>query len=84
MNATDSIMRDLTEVFRQVFENPNIVLSPTTTANDVDGWDSLSHVNLIMAIEMRFNISFTRKETISFKNIDELVDCILSKLSMHG
>jgi acyl carrier protein len=83
MNAKEAIMNDLTEVFRQVFENPDIILYPKTTANDVEGWDSLSHVNLIMAVEMKFNISFSRKEAISFKDIDALVDCILSKLNIH-
>ncbi len=73
-------MNVLTEVFRQVFEDPGITLKPETTANDVEGWDSLSHVNLIMAVENRFNIRFSHKEVISFKNVGDLARCVESKL----
>jgi len=80
MVTTDSILNNLTEVFRQVFDDQDIVLNPETTADDVDGWDSLSHINLIMAIEMRFNISFARKEVLGFKNVGALINCIQTKL----
>ncbi len=70
----------LTEVFRQVFDDPSITLAPETTANDVEGWDSLSHVNLIMAVENRFNIRFNHKEVVSFKNVGDLARCVESKL----
>ncbi len=76
MNTMDK----LTEVFRQVFDNPQICLEPETTADDVEGWDSLSHVNLIMAVENRFNIRFNQKEVTSFKNIGDLVRCVENKL----
>ena len=71
----------LTEVFREVFENPGIVLSPKTTANDIDGWDSLSHVSLMMAVELKFNISFSRREIVSFRNVGDLVAGIDKKLN---
>ncbi len=71
----------LTDVFRKVFANPEIELSSETTANDVEGWDSLSHVNLIMAVENRFNIRFNHKEVVSFKNVGDLAECVESKLS---
>ncbi len=70
----------LTEVFRKVFDDPNITLAPETTANDVEGWDSLSHVNLIMAVENRFNIRFNHKEVVGFKNVGDLARCVESKL----
>lgn len=70
----------LTEVFRQVFDDPNIVLTPETTADMVEGWDSLSHVNLIMAVENRFNIRFKQKEVMSFKNVGDLARGVESKL----
>jgi acyl carrier protein len=52
------------------------------TADDVDGWDSLSHVNLILTIETRFNIKFTQKELLTFKNVGDLMDCIRRKLTV--
>ncbi len=74
-------MDTLTEVFRQVFADPEISLTPDTTANDVDGWDSMSHVNLIMAVENRFNIRFNQKEVMGFRNVGDLARCVDSKLS---
>jgi len=77
MNTIDT----LTEVFRQVFDDPEIELTPQTTADDIEGWDSLSHVNLIMAVETRFDIRFKPKEVLSFKNVGDLTRCVDSKLS---
>ena len=77
MNTMDT----LAEVFRQVFDDPGITLEPETTADDVEGWDSLSHVNLIMAVENRFNIRFNHKEVIGFKNVGDLARCVENKLS---
>ncbi len=74
-------MDTLTEVFRQVFADPEITLTPDTTANDVDGWDSMSHVNLIMAVENRFNIRFNHKEVMGFRNVGDLARCVDSKLN---
>ncbi len=73
-------MQILTDVFRQVFDDPTIALKPETTANDVEGWDSLSHVNLIMAVENRFNIRFSQKEVVSFKNVGDLARCVEKKM----
>ena len=75
-----AIMETLTEVFRQVFEDPDITLTPETTADDVDGWDSLSHMNLIMAVENRMNVRFKPKEVLSFRNVGDLARTIESKL----
>ncbi len=74
-------MDTLTEVFPQVFADPEITLTPETTANDVDGWDSMSHVNLIMAVENRFNIRFNQKEIMGFRNVGDLARCVEGKLS---
>jgi acyl carrier protein len=71
----------LTDVFRQVFDDPSITLTPQTTADQVEGWDSLSHVNLIMAVENRFNIRFKQKEILSFKNVGDLARSVESKFS---
>jgi len=71
----------LNAIFCEVFEDDDIKIVPEMTANDVDGWDSLSHVNLIIAIEGRFNIRFSPKELLSFKNVGELLRCIDAKVS---
>ena len=71
----------LNQIFCQVFDDDDIRIAPEMTANDIDGWDSLSHVNLIVAIETRFSIRFTQKELLTFKDIGDLLSCIRSKIS---
>lgn len=74
------ITEELTAVFREVFDDETIVLSDELTANDVDSWDSLSHVNLIIAIEMAFDIEFEQSEILNFENVGELKQSIINKL----
>jgi len=75
------ITERLTRVFRKVFDDESIVLSPELTANDVDGWDSLSHINLLIAIELEFGIEFKQNEIQSFANVGELMKSIEKKLA---
>lgn len=69
----------LTEVFREVFGDESIELRSEMTANDIEGWDSMSHVNLIIAIEIKFGIEFTPMEIRSFSSVGELATCIAEK-----
>jgi len=77
-----ALLERLNEIFCEVFDDDDIKIAPEMTANDVDGWDSLSHVNLIVAIEGRFSIRFSQKELLSFKNVGEMMRCIESKISV--
>jgi acyl carrier protein len=70
----------LNQIFCEVFDSDDIKIDPEMTANDVDGWDSLSHVNLIVAIETKFKIRFSQKELLTFKNVGDLLTCIRSKV----
>jgi acyl carrier protein len=79
--ANNDVMTKLTGVFQNVFNHEPLRLSRTTTANDVDGWDSLMHINLIVAIEREFKIRFTTREITGLQNVGELMDLIASK---HG
>ncbi len=76
-----SIYNTLTEVFREVFDDNTIQLTPETTANDIEGWDSLSHVNLMIAVELKFGIEFSQREVTNFANVGELADCIEKHLA---
>ena len=69
----------LNGIFRTVFDNDEINVRPETTANDIDGWDSLSHVNLILAVERGFGIRFSQTEVLTFKNVGDLVRSLESK-----
>lgn len=76
-----TVMEKLNLIFCEVFDDDELVITPGMTANDVEGWDSLSHVNLIIAIEGRFNIRFSQKELLSFKNVGEMLRCIEGKIA---
>lgn len=71
----------LNSVFQEVFKDDTIKIKPETTANDIEGWDSFSHITLIVAIELRFNIKFGLKEIMSFKNVGDLMRCIERKIT---
>jgi len=70
----------LNQVFQLVFEDDTIQIRPDMTANDIEGWDSLSHVNLIVAVESAFGITFGQKEILSFKKIGDLMQSIEAKI----
>lgn len=75
------VKQELNEVFKEVFSNPNINISDEMTSNDVVGWDSFSHMNLIFAIEMHFDIEFKQSEALSFNNVGELIQSIEKKVN---
>jgi acyl carrier protein len=78
---TMTTQQRLNAIFCQVFDDEDIRIHPELTANDVDGWDSLSHVNLIVAIEGSFGIRFSQKELLTFRNVGDLLACIERKLA---
>ncbi len=75
------LLGKLNEIFCEVFDDDDIKIAPEMTSNDVDGWDSLSHVNLIVTIETKFNIRFSHKELLTFKNVGDLLNSIRSKIT---
>ena len=72
----EEIFERLNEIFRDVFNNDELVVNDETTANDVDGWDSLTHITLLATIEDEFDIEFSMVQTVKMKNVGEMVDCI--------
>jgi len=74
------IMEKFTNVFRETFNDDSIKITKETTADDIDAWDSLSHVNLIIAIELAFDIEFTQREIMSFNNVGDMVACVEGKI----
>lgn len=73
------IFEKLNEIFVDVLDLDEVELNDATSAEDIDEWDSLSHIQLIVAIEKEFKIKFTSKEIMSWNNVGEMVDCILTK-----
>ncbi|MEO5659191.1 MAG: acyl carrier protein [Polaromonas sp.] len=79
MNETE-ILTALNQVFRDVFDDDDIVITAATSAEDIEGWDSQAHVNLIVAAEVRFGIRFRTAELESLHNVGQFADLILAKL----
>ncbi len=73
-------METLNEIFRQVFDDPSIVVNRATTADDIDEWDSLSHINLVIAVESKFRIKFALGELQTLKNVGEMADLVDKKV----
>lgn len=76
----NDILARVQDVFREELELDDLVLNDETTADDVEEWDSLSHVQLVVALEKAFNIKFSSREILSWDNIGDLVDCICKKI----
>lgn len=75
----EEILKKVEEVFREELELDDLVLTDETTADDVEEWDSLSHVQLVVSLEKAFGIKFSSREILSWENIGDLVDCIEKK-----
>ena len=73
------ILKQVQDIFKDILDDEEIVLEDTTTADDVEGWDSLTHIQLIVAIEKQFKIKFTSKEILSWRNVGEMIDSIAAK-----
>ena len=73
------ILSKVTELINDILDEDSIVLQYESTAKDVDGWDSLTHIQLIVAMEKTFKLKFTSREILSWKNVGKMVDCIASK-----
>lgn len=77
----NEIEKRLTEVFRDVLDRDSIVLSSETTAADIEEWDSLAHISLLVAIEKEFKISLTLADVEPLRNVGDMFDLIQRKLS---
>jgi len=73
-------MEILNSIFREVFDDTTLVIKRETTADDIDDWDSLSHLNLVIAVEMKFGIKFALGELQSLKNVGDMADLVEKKL----
>jgi acyl carrier protein len=77
----DEILEKVQQVFRSCFDDETLVIKRTSTANDVENWDSLNNVNLMAAVEKEFGVEFTLSEMGELKNVGEMVDLIGEILS---
>ncbi len=80
MMNRDEVYERLNKVFCDVFDDETISIQDSTTAKDIDGWDSLAHISLIASVEDEFDIKFEMKIIVELKNVGELVDAILDNI----
>lgn len=71
----------LNGVFREVFDDEEITVHDDTTSDDIEDWDSLEHINLVVAVENEFGVHFNMGEVNKMKNVGEMVDIILQRVS---
>ena len=77
--SREEVFEKLTEVFQDVFDDEDIVLSEGTTADDIEDWDSLMHITLISEVEDAFDVHFSMKDVTGMHNVGEMVSLILDQ-----
>jgi acyl carrier protein len=77
----DSLLEELQAIFRDVFDQPNLVITRESNASTVEDWDSLTHVNLVTAIEKRYKVKFALGELQDLKDVGDLADLLTKKLA---
>jgi acyl carrier protein len=81
MTSRDQIVSQAQVIFREVLDNPALVLTDELTAPKVEGWDSLNHVTLVMTLEEQFGVKFTTREVMGWRNVGQMLDCLQAKLN---
>ena len=78
--TNEQLLANVTDICRQVFADDSIVLTLDTTAEDVEGWDSFNHINILVAVEQRYGIRFHTAEVEELRNVGQLVELIRAKV----
>jgi acyl carrier protein len=76
------ILKDVNAIFVDVLENDDLVINRETSSADVEEWDSLNHIQLIVSIEKHFNMKFSSQEIRHWKNVGEMCDAIAEKMAV--
>ncbi len=74
--SRDLIMEKVTEIFREVFDDEELVISDSTNSDDIEDWDSLEHISLIVGMEKEFGLKFDIKQVNQLENVGEMIDLI--------
>jgi acyl carrier protein len=77
--SPDTVLEELREIMIDVFDIDDVELTPATTADDIEEWDSLSHVRLLVAVERRFKVKFSNSEIEKLKSVGDLIGLIQAK-----
>jgi acyl carrier protein len=77
----ESIFRTVQDIFRDVFDDEELVISSSTCSEEIEEWDSMNHITLVLSIEKTLNIRFMTGEIQSLKNVGEMVDLLAEKIT---
>ncbi len=80
MMTHEEIMEIVQGIFRDVFDDETLIIKDSTNSKDIEDWDSLEHITLVVSMEKEFNLKFDLKEVNELANVGEMVDLIASKL----
>ena len=80
----ETILADVTELLREVFDDPELAVTPQTSAKDVQGWDSMKQVMILLAVEEKFEIELSTREMDRLRNVGDLVAAIASHARAAG
>lgn len=78
---TEQILKEVNQIFIDVLDDEDIVLTNASSAKDIEEWDSLNHIQLVVAIEKHFKQRFTASEIQNWKNVGEMCEAIAAKLN---
>ncbi len=78
--SREEITKQLNEIFIEVFDDDSIILTDETTSDDIEYWDSLEQINIILSCEKKWNLKFDVNEVKKMKNVGEMVDMIYDKV----
>ncbi len=81
MERQVEVLEELTDLFREIFVKDEIVLAPQTSAADLPGWDSMKHIEIVIAIEQKYGVRFSSRQVEALRSVGDLVIAIDQKLS---
>ncbi len=79
--SKSEIMNEVTRIFKDVFDDDELVISESTSAENIEDWDSLGQINLLIAMEKKFTIKFDIREVTSIQNVGDMINLIERKIS---
>lgn len=78
--SREEIMEKVNEIFRDVFDDEELIITDSTNSDDIEDWDSLEHISLIISMEKEFDMKFDIKEVNKLENVGQMVDMIKAKM----
>ena len=75
--TSDEVLSNVQDIFRDIFDEKDLIIENGTTSNDIEGWDSLNHIGIISAAEKEFRIKFALGELSTLKDVGSMIDLII-------